>query len=105
MIVVHIPKHARYTLGAKIEELFLTVLERTYAAYYSERERRASMLSDCIISLDTLKCLVSVAWEGKYISHAQAQYEQLALTLHEIGKMLGGWRKSFENPEKKNRLA
>lgn len=102
-IVVHIPKHARYTLGAKIEELFLTLLEQTYAAYYSERDKRPSLLSDCTITLDTLKCLVSVAWEGKYISHAH--YEQVALPLHEIGKMLGGWRKSFDNQEKKNRLA
>ncbi|MBP9711915.1 MAG: four helix bundle protein [Candidatus Pacebacteria bacterium] len=42
-----------------------------------------------------------MAWEGKLISNKQ--YETVALKLEEVGKMLGGWRKSLDNPEKKNR--
>jgi hypothetical protein len=51
--------------------------------------------------LDTLKFLVSVAWEGKLISNAHC--ENVALKLEEVGKMFGGWKKNLANPEKKNR--
>jgi len=51
--------------------------------------------------LDTLKFLISVAWEGKLISNAHC--EQVAVKLEEVGKMRGCWKKNLENPEKKNR--
>ena len=51
--------------------------------------------------MDTLKFLVAVAWEGKFISNKQC--EDISIKLEEIGKMLGGWKKSLSNPEKKNR--
>lgn len=56
---------------------------------------------ECILILDTLKFLVQLAWESKLISHRQ--YEEIALKLDEVGKMLGGWKKSLKNSEKKNR--
>lgn len=58
-------------------------------------------IAECILNLDTLKFLVSVAWEGKLISNKQ--YEDVALKLEEVGKMFGGWKKNLNNPEKKNR--
>jgi hypothetical protein len=42
-----------------------------------------------------------VAWEGKIISNRQC--EDMAQKLDEIGKILGGWKKNLENPERKNR--
>lgn len=40
-------------------------------------------------------------WEAKLISNNH--YEDMAKRLDEVGKMLWGWKKSLENPEKKNR--
>ena len=100
-VVPHIAKGARYTIGSRIENKFLDLLELSYLAYFTEKEKRAEKLSDCILVLDTLKFLVSVAWEGKLISNRQC--EDIMLKLEEIGKMLGGWKKSLDNPEKKNR--
>ena len=100
-LVQHIPKGARYTIGTRIEERWLDLLELTYTAYFSEKVGKEEKLSRCILILDTLKFLISVGWEGKLISHKQ--YEDVALNLSEVGKMLGGWRKSLGNPEKKNR--
>jgi len=41
------------------------------------------------------------------IAHFQITLEKLIKLVHikleEIGKMLGGWKKSLNNPEKKNR--
>lgn len=99
-IVPHIPKGARYTIGARIENQFLDLLEIAYTAYFTERAKKAEKISDCILVLDILKFLISVSWEAKLISHKQ--YEMVALKFDEIGKMLGGWKKSLENPQKKN---
>lgn len=95
------PKKSRYTIGSRIENRFLDLLELTYIAYFTSKEEKSRKISECILVLDTLKFLISVAWEAKIISHKQ--YEDLALKLDETGKMFGGWKKSLDNPEKKNR--
>lgn len=100
-IVPHIPKGARYTIGTRIEEKFLDLLELTYTAYFTAKAGKEEKLAECILTLDTLKFLISTAWEGKLVSHKQ--YEDLAINLNEVGKMFGGWRKSLANPDKKNR--
>lgn len=99
--VPHIPKGARYTIGARIENKFLDLLELGYVAYFSKKESKTEKIAECIFLLDTLKFIVSVAWEGKILS--EKQFEEVALKLEEIGKMLWGWKNNLENPEKKNR--
>lgn len=100
-IIPHISRGARYTIGARIENKFLDLLELAYIAYFSSKEKKPEKISECILVLDTLKFLISVTWEGKLISNKQ--YEEIAVKLDEIGKMFGGWMKSLENTEKKNR--
>jgi len=97
----HIVKSARYTIGARIENKFIDLLELSYTAYFTEKDKKDTKISECIFITDALKFLVSVAWEGKFISNKQ--YEDVAVKLEEIGRMLGGWRKSIDNPENKNR--
>lgn len=100
-IVPHIPKSARYTIGARIENKFLDLLERSYTTYFIEKEKKAEKISECIIIVDMLKYLISVAWEAKLISHKQC--EDIATKLNETGKMFGGWKNSLVHLEKKNR--
>lgn len=100
-IVPHIAKSARYTIGARIENLFLDLLEQSYTAYFSVREKKAEKIAECIVTLDILKYFIAIIWEGKFISHKQC--EAIAIKLEEVGKMFGGWQKSLENPTKKNR--
>jgi len=94
-------KGARYTLGERIENKFLDLLELSYNTYFTEKEKKAEKIAACILITDGLKFLVSVAWEGKLISNKHC--EDMAVKLGEIGKMLGGWKNSLNNPEKKNR--
>lgn len=100
-ITPHIAKGSRYTIGSRIENKFLDLLQLSYIAYFTEKEKKSEKIVNCILVIDTLKFLVSVAWEGKLISNAHC--EQVALKLEEIGKMFGGWKKNLENSEKKNR--
>src|SRR3989344_6475525 len=64
-IVPHIAKSTRYTLGVRIENTFLDVLEKTYTAYFTRKETKSEKVAECIRTLDILKYLISVAWEGK----------------------------------------
>ena len=97
------PKGARYTIGARIEHKFLELLELLYIAYFTDKESKPDRVANCILKLDALKFLISVAWEAKFISHAH--FEQIAVKLEETGKMLGGWKKNLDKPDKKNRTA
>ena len=99
-IVPHIPRGARYTIGSRIENKFLDILELSYISYFSEKEEKLGRVTECISILDTLKFLIHVSWEAKFI--ANKHYEELALKLDDIGKMFGGWRKSLELQRKKN---
>lgn len=99
-IVPHMQRGARYTIGARIENKFLDLLELAYIAYFTEKEKKVEKISDCILLLDTLKFIVSVAWEGKLLS--EKQFEEVALKLEEIGRMLNGWKNSLNNPQRKN---
>lgn len=94
-IVPHIPRSARFTAGARIENKFLDLLELTYVAYFTEKEKKMEKIVECILTLDTLKFLISVAWEGKIISNKH--FEETIIKLDEIGKMFGGWKKGIEN--------
>lgn len=97
-IVPHIPKTARFTLGVRIEDKFLDLLELSYTSYFSEKDKKAEKLSECIFTIDILKFLVSTAWEGKFISNKQ--YENTTTKMDEIGKMFWGWKKSLDNSPK-----
>jgi hypothetical protein len=88
-------------MGTRIENKLLDLLETSYIAYYIEKEKRVEKISQCILILDTLKFLLLVAWEGKVISNKQ--FEEISTKLNEIGKMLGGWKKSLEIETIKNR--
>ncbi len=100
-LIPHIPRGSRYTIGARIENKFLDLLELSYSTYFSEKEKKSDKICQCILILDTLKFLLSIAWEAKLISHKQ--FGDVAAKLDEVGKMFGGWRKNLEYAEKKNR--
>lgn len=100
-IVDHIPRERRHTIGARIENKFLDLLEKSYLAYFSDRENKPVKISESILILDTLKFITVVAWEAKIIPNNH--YQEIALKLDEIGKMFGGWKNSLNNPAKKNR--
>ncbi len=100
-VSAHMPKGSRYTLGTRIENRFIDLIENTHTAYFTAKEKKAEKIAECILILDTLKFIISVGWEGKMISNRH--YQEVSLKLEEIGKMFGGWRNSLTNSEKKNR--
>lgn len=94
----HFPRLSRYTLGTKIDALFLETIELILLAGYARRSQKLTVVERASSKLDTLKFFLRVAWEIKSIDHKK--YAKLSEPLLEVGKMLGGWRKQIatENP-------
>ena len=86
------PKGKRYTLGQKIDQTTLDIIELVVTAGYSARDQKVVILQKASIKLDLLKMLTRLSLDTKCLDNKK--YQQLSAQLVEIGKMLGGWIKS-----------
>jgi len=84
-----IPKTHRYTLGLKIDTLFVEILEGISIASFLNKENKLPWIQFSIRKADTLKILLMVLWETKSLE--TRKYIHISTKLEEIGKMLGGW--------------
>ena len=90
----HVPRLSRYTLGVKIDELFINILELAQTAQYTKREDKLSFLQQLNRKFDTLKFFITLLWEAKGLD--ASQYGQLSQKLAAAGKMLGKWLQLFK---------
>ena len=90
----HIPRLTRYSLGEKVNQLFIELIELTLAATYSGREQKAAVVERASLKLDLLKYFVQIAWELKALDNQK--FGALSQPLGEAGKMLGGWSKQLQ---------
>lgn len=84
------PKTSRYTLGQKIDGLFVETLEHIIVASFLKRNEKLPFVRKAIIKLDVLNFFLETAWEIHSLE--QTHYALLAEPLYEVGKMLGGWK-------------
>ena len=89
----NIPKDSKYTLGAKIDALFLEVIENIIKAGYSNKVEKEIFLRRTSAKLDLLKFFLQLVWEIKALENKK--YISLSEKLDEVGRMLGGWIKSL----------
>jgi hypothetical protein len=59
------------------------------------------MVSQAIGKNDLLKFFLQIGWEQKSLDHTH--YGSLVLLLDEVGKMLGGWKKSLHEKTPTNK--
>lgn len=84
-----LPKLHKYSLGQKIDTLFIEVIEAISIATFLTREEKQPWVRLAIRKIDTLKILLMVLWEIKSLENKK--YLALSVKIEEIGKMLGGW--------------
>lgn len=84
-----IPKTHRYSLGHRIDTLFIEIIEAIATASYISREEKLPFVRISIRKLDTLRVLLMILWETK--SMDDKKYIALSVPINETGKMLGGW--------------
>ncbi len=84
-----LPKVHRYSLGGRIDILFIEIMEATAQAAFISRTEKEPWVRLAIRKLDVLKILVMVLWESKSLD--TKKYATISEKLDEVGKMLGGW--------------
>jgi hypothetical protein len=84
-----LPKTHRYSLGARIDELFVEIMEAIALASFLGRAEKQPYVRIAIRKVDTLKILLMIVWETKSVD--DKKYIALSVRIDEIGKMLGGW--------------
>jgi len=92
--LVDFPKANRFTLGSKIDDVFLNAIEYCFLASYASIEEKPILLNRAISRVDLIKLLLQLAWNIRAID--TKKYTALSEALAEVGRMLGGWRKNVE---------
>lgn len=93
--LAHFPKANRFTLGSKIDDVFLAAIEYCFLASYSNLSEKLPLLDRAISRVDLIKLLLQLAWEMQALD--SKKYAHLGEGLSEVGKMLGGWRRQLAN--------
>ena len=84
------PKHRRWTLTRRIDDLALDVLEGIAQASYVKDKQ--ALLRSCNLKLTRLRILLRLSHELGHM--ARQHYLRSAEELDECGRMLGGWLRS-----------
>lgn len=88
------PKKSRYTLGDKIDQRFVQVLELLYIASYQSVAEKLPTISKALTGTDTLKFFLRVAWEIQALD--TKKYTDLSEGLAKVGREIGGWKKGLQ---------
>jgi len=85
-----IPKTHRYSLGKKIDDVFIEIIESLVTASFLTKEEKLPHVHFAVKKIDMLKILLMILWETKSLDNKK--YIALSIKIDEIGKMTGGWR-------------
>lgn len=93
--MLNISRIDRNTIGTKIDDLFLSLLEHIFRATFAyDKFEKLSLVSQSIGKADLLKFFLQIGWEHKTLDHTV--YANIILQLDEVGRMLGGWKKNLQ---------
>jgi hypothetical protein len=100
--LVNVQKVDRYTLAARIDELFLSLLEYIFRGVFAhDKFEKLSIVSQSLAKNDLLKFFLQIGWEQKVVPNKV--YASLILNLDEVGRMLNGWKKSLQEKTPTNK--
>jgi hypothetical protein len=84
-----LPKAHKHSLGQRIDNLFVEIIEAIAAANFLIRNEKQPYVHFAIRKVDTLKVFLMILWETKSLDNKK--YIALSVKIDEVGKMLGGW--------------
>jgi len=87
--LIHFPKTSRFSLGSKIDLLFIEIIELIYLAVTMNPTSKIPYLVKANTKLDLLKFFLQIAWRIKALD--DKKYISLSADFDELGRMLGGW--------------
>jgi hypothetical protein len=101
-LLIKVNRVDRYTIGARIDETFLSLLELIFRATFAyDKFEKLSIVSQALGKNDLLKFFLQIGWEEKVLNNKN--YGDLILNLDEVGRMLGGWKKSLQEKTPTNK--
>lgn len=89
--VERFPKSAKFSLGNRISEGALDIVELIVEAIYTRK--RSHILDRINLGIEKQRVLFRIAHDRRIIS--TRQYEYISKSLNESGRMVGGWKKSL----------
>lgn len=87
----HFAKHARHTLGKRIDDTCLNAIEYSFLASYSQKAEKILLIDRAVSRVDLVKILFLLSWESKFLD--TKKYTQISSALEEAGRMLGAWKR------------
>ena len=88
------PKKDKYTLAIKCEMYIIAVIELLLeASCTSNKDTKLNLIKKANIKFDALKLFIRLLKDLNIIE--SKKYLELQKQIQEIGKMLGGWQRSF----------
>jgi len=92
----HFPRSQRFVMAKRVQDRALDFQELILEAGLSKGSQRAERLAQADIELAKLRFHLRLCHEMRLLS--LGQYEHVARMVTEIGRLLGGWRKSAAIP-------
>ena len=89
----NIERTARFGLGARINIIFLDLLELLRKAVYTPIDKKIILLEKASDKIDMSRFFVQILWEARFISNNQ--YISLGTDIEDLGKIVGGWKKGL----------
>ncbi len=87
-----IPKQDRYTIWLRCENMVLDLLAGILRASQMHKSEKLPVLEEASAQINLLRVLVRLMKDVKTID--SKQYVSLEAQVDEVGRMLGGWKKS-----------
>ena len=84
-------KKYKYTIGDRITNIQLDILENIIEAKYTSGKKKSHFLRKTNLNIEKLRFLVRLSKDLECITISQ--YEYAAEKINDIGKMTGGWEK------------
>lgn len=94
-LATKMPKIERYSLGLKLDNTCLTLIEDIIMAEQALPIFKDKPLQEASAKCEILKIFLRLILEKKLIK--ETNYFAWSADLVEIGKMIGGWRKSLRS--------
>lgn len=88
----HIPKISRYSLGVKIDEIFVDIIENSFVFITTRSE---ILIIKLIAKIDLLKFMLQTLLESKGIDNDK--FISLNSKIEEMGKITFGIKRNLEN--------
>jgi hypothetical protein len=91
--LVKFPRHQKFVLADRIQNLLTDVLQQLVSAYFSRTDAKKSILVKVNLDLEMLRYLFRLAKDLRCID--LRRYELVEGKINEIGVQVGAWIKSL----------